>query len=213
MRNLLWKELRLAAHPTLFVFLFMGALLLIPAYPYCVVFFFGCLGPALTFVYGRETHDVFYTATLPIPKRDVVKGKCLLIVTAQLGTLLISLPFAVLRMWTPSVPNPVGLEANVAYYGFGLLTFALFDLIFLTQFYKTAYQAGQAMLCAGLPAVAVMLVMESLAHIPATQWMDGMGAAELLRQVPVLLAGAAAYAGALPLACRIASARFARVDL
>ena len=31
MRNLLWKELRLAAHPTLFVFLFMGALLLIPA--------------------------------------------------------------------------------------------------------------------------------------------------------------------------------------
>ena len=54
MCNLLWKELRLAAHPTLFVFLFMGALLLIPAYPYCVVFFFGCLGPTLTFVYGRE---------------------------------------------------------------------------------------------------------------------------------------------------------------
>lgn len=213
MRNLLWKELRLAAHPTLFVFLFMGALLLIPAYPYCVVFFFGCLGPTLTFVYGRETHDVFYTATLPIPKRDVVKGKCLLIVTAQLGTLLISLPFAVLRMWTPSVPNPVGLEANVAYYGFGLLTFALFDLVFLTHFYKTAYQAGRAMLCAGLPAAAVMLVMESLAHIPATQWMDGMDAPELLRQVPILLLGAAAYAGALPLACRIASARFARVDL
>ena len=44
MSELLYKELRLAAHPSLYVFMCMGALLLIPAYPYSVVFFFGCLG-------------------------------------------------------------------------------------------------------------------------------------------------------------------------
>ena len=44
MSELLYKELRLAAHPSLYVFMGMGALLLIPAYPYSVVFFFGCLG-------------------------------------------------------------------------------------------------------------------------------------------------------------------------
>ena len=44
MCNLLRKELRLAAHPSLYMFMAMGALVLILAYPYGVVFFFGGLG-------------------------------------------------------------------------------------------------------------------------------------------------------------------------
>ncbi len=76
MSELLYKELRLAAHPSLYVFMCMGALLLIPAYPYSVVFFFSCLGLFQSFMFDRETRDVFYTALLPCPKRDIVKGRC-----------------------------------------------------------------------------------------------------------------------------------------
>ena len=61
MCNLLRKELRLAAHPSLYMFMAMGALVLIPAYPYGVVFFFGGLGVFQTVMFGRETRDVFYT--------------------------------------------------------------------------------------------------------------------------------------------------------
>ena len=39
MMTLLYKEIRLAALPSLFLFLGMGALTLLPAYPYGVVFF------------------------------------------------------------------------------------------------------------------------------------------------------------------------------
>ena len=55
MTNLLYKELRLAAHPNLFIFMLMGALLLVPDYPFGVVFLFGVLGPYITFFYDRET--------------------------------------------------------------------------------------------------------------------------------------------------------------
>ena len=91
MFNLLYKELRLAAHPNLFIFTCLGVLVIVPAYPYGMIFIFGCLAPFITFMYGRETNDIYYTALLPVKKRDTVKAKCLLLVLAQMTQLLISL--------------------------------------------------------------------------------------------------------------------------
>ena len=76
MCNLLRKELRLAAHPSLYMFMAMGALVLIPAYPYGVVFFFGGLGVFQTVMFGRETRDVFYTALLPVPSWSSWRSPC-----------------------------------------------------------------------------------------------------------------------------------------
>ena len=125
--NLINKELRLAAHPNLFIFTLMGALIIVPSYPYGMVFLFSCIALFITLMYGRETNDIYYTALLPIKKRDTVKSKCLLAVLAQLSQLLISIPFAVLRVYILPDGNIVGIEANLAYYGFGLVIFAVFN--------------------------------------------------------------------------------------
>lgn len=74
MKNLLYKELRLAIHPTMCIFLAMPLLMLAPNYPYYVVFMYTCLAIYFTFLIGREQNDIFYTAALPIKKTDVVKG-------------------------------------------------------------------------------------------------------------------------------------------
>ena len=39
MKNLLYKEFRLAIHPTVYIFFLLTALLLVPSYPYYVSFF------------------------------------------------------------------------------------------------------------------------------------------------------------------------------
>ena len=72
--KLLYKELMLAAHPTSIVFAFLGCLVVVPAYPYTVIFMFGCLAPYITFLYARETNDAWYTAILPVTKRESVKA-------------------------------------------------------------------------------------------------------------------------------------------
>lgn len=213
MSELLYKELRLAAHPSLYIFICMGALLLIPAYPYGVVFFFGCLGLFQSFMFDRETRDVFYTALLPRPKRDVVKGKLLLAVFAQLVQLTLSLPFAFLRTLYLPQGNPVGMEPNAAWYGFGLMVYGIFNLIFFTQFYKTAYKAGTSFLIALIPVTLGIIAIEASVHFPGMGWLDGMDGAALVRQVPILLAGIAVYAAANALAYRIGARRFERVDL
>lgn len=213
MSELLYKELRLAAHPSLYIFMCMGALLLIPAYPYGVVFFFGCLGLFQSFMFDRETRDVFYTALLPRPKRDVVKGKLLLAVFAQLVQLIFSLPFAFLRTLYLPDGNPVGMEPNAAWYGFGLMVYGIFNLVFFTQFYKTAYKAGTSFLIALIPTTLGIIAIEASVHFPGMRWLDGMDGASLLRQLPILLAGIVVYAAANALAYRIGARRFERVDL
>lgn len=213
MSDLLVKELRLAAHPSVYIFLCMGALVLIPAYPYGVVFFFGCLGLFQTFMFGRETRDVFYTALLPRPKGDVVKGKIILAVFLQLGQMALSLPFAFFRTLYLPDGNPVGMEANVAWYGCGLVIYGIFNLVFFIRFYKTAYKVGSAFVIALIPVALGIVFMEAAVHVPGLEWLDGLDKASLLRQIPVLLAGAAVYAGCCFLACKAAQRRFARVDL
>ena len=60
------KDLRLAAHPMMYVFALFGAMLLIPSYPYTVVFFYGLLGIFFTFLNGRENKDVYYLSLIHI---------------------------------------------------------------------------------------------------------------------------------------------------
>lgn len=213
MFDLLYKELRLAAHPSMYIFLFMGALVLIPAYPYGVVFFFGMLGIFQSMMYGRETRDIYFTALLPLPKRDAVKAKLLLAAFAQLVELAVSLPFAFLRTLYLSQGNPVGMEANAAFYGIGLMIFGVFNLVFFPQFFKTAYKAGTAFLIAMVPATLGIIAMEALVHFPGLAWLDGIDGASLARQVPILLAGAVAYAVTWVLAYQISVKRFEKVNL
>lgn len=213
MFNLLYKELRLASHPNLFVFTFLGVLVIVPAYPYGMVFLFGCLGPYITCMYGRETNDIYYSALLPIKKQDIVKAKCLLFVLSQLTQLLISLPFAVLRLHILPNGNPAGMEANVAYYGFGLIIYAVFNLIFLTQFFKTAYKAGKAFLLGVIPATLGVVVMEALVHIPNFAWLDSVETPMLLKQLPILIIGIICYCLGIFIAYRVAAREFETVDL
>ncbi|HHV28056.1 ABC-2 transporter permease [Acetivibrio mesophilus] len=213
MFNLLYKELRLAAHPNLYIFTLLGVLVIVPAYPYGMVFLFGCLGPYISFMYGRETNDIYYTSLLPVKKRDTVKAKCLLMVLAQMTQLSISLPFAVLRLRTLPSSNPAGIEANIAYYGFGFIVYAIFNLIFLTQFFKTAHKVGKAFVLAIIPASIGVIIMEVLVHIPKFQWLDSVEPAIMLKQLPILIVGIIVYILSMLVAYRVSANRFQQVDL
>ena len=211
--TLLYKEMRLVAHPTSIVFSFLGCLVLVPSYPYSVIFMFGCLAPYITFLNARETNDVWYTAVLPVTKRESVMGKCVLVVSFQLFQLLFSIPFVLLRNTLNIENNPVGLDATVAWYGLGFFLYAVFDLAFLTTFYKNGYKVGKSFIFATIPMVLLMVAIESTAHIPALTWVDSYQPKHLLIQLPILLAGIVFYGVFVSLAYRISAKRFEKVDL
>lgn len=211
--KLLYKEFTLAAHPSLTIFTLLGCLVMVPAYPYSVIFMFGCLAPFITFMFARENNDAWFTAVLPVKKQEAVKAKCLLILSVQLGQLVISIPFAVLRNALTIPNNPIGMDATVGWYGFGLVIFTVFDLIFFPAYYKSGYKAGKAFLVAMIPVVLLMLFVEGIIYVPQLAWLDSTAPENLIRQLPILAFGILFYACGMVIAYRIAAKRFEKVDL
>ncbi len=217
MKALLIKEFRLAKHPTLFIFPFLGLMLLIPAYPYFVAFIYTCLSVFFIFLQGRENKDIFFTVSLPVSKRDIVKARCSFIAIIELVEILVAVPFAIIGARINPNPNgnEVGIEANVAFFGLVLIMYALFNLVFLPIFYKTAYRAGIALLFGGLAVSIYIIGIEAaiqLVPILKTS-LDTADPAFQLAQLPILAAGIVIYALAMLLAYRISANRFAKVNL
>lgn len=80
--------------------------------------------------------------------------------------------------------TPVGLDATLAWYGFGLIIYAMFDLVFFPAFYRNGYKAGKAFVFASIPMVVWMIAVEAAAHVPALSWLDSDQPEHLLCSCP-----------------------------
>lgn len=109
--------------------------------------------------------------------------------------------------------NPVGLDATVAWYGFGFILYAVFDLVFLTAFYKSGYKVGKSFIFAAIPMAFLMVAIEATAHIPALAWMDSYQPAYIRMQVLILIAGVICFTVFMVLAYQISVKRFTNVDM
>lgn len=90
---------------------------------------------------------------------------------------------------------------------------AVFDLVFLTAFYKSGYKVGKSFILAAIPMVFLMVAIEATSYIPALVWIDSYQPEHLLIQLPILIVGIVCYGVLVPLAYRISAKRFEKVDL
>ena len=162
MKTLLYKQLRLVCHPMTLIFCLFGIMVIIPNYPYTVIFFYVMLGLFFTFLNMREQKDLYYTALLPVPKRDAVKAGCLFTALIELLSLAVLVPCALLAVrLQPGKDNLVGLDPNLALFAAGFLLYAVFNAVFLPSFYANGYKVGVAFVKAIIPTTLAMIVFES----------------------------------------------------
>ena len=110
MKALLYKQLRLVCHPMTLIFCLFGIVVIISNYPYTVIFFYVTQGLFFSFLDMREKKDLYYTALLPVPKRDAVKAGCLFTVLIELLSLVLLAPCCLLAArLQPGKDNLVGL--------------------------------------------------------------------------------------------------------
>ena len=120
MTKLLKKEFALFTHPTSWMFLAFGAMMLIPGYPMYVPLFWTTLGLFYACLSARENNDLYYTLLLPVRKRDAVRARGLYFALMELLQLLACVPFAILRYVLKIGPNNAGMDVNLALFGLGL---------------------------------------------------------------------------------------------
>lgn len=215
MKNLLKKELFLAANPLSFLFIAFAAITLIPNYPLLVGSFFVCLGIFQTFQSSRENCDTLYTAMLPIRKKDVVTARFLLVFLIQTAAFLLDAVLVGVRMaylnGKGAYADPPLMNANLVYLAFVLVVFAVFNRVFIVGFYKTAYAVGKPFLLFGIAAFGTVCIAEALHHFPGLGWLNSGEA--LPSQAFILAAGAAIYAAATLRALKISQRLLESIDL
>lgn len=216
MKPLMKKELRLVLTPVQLLFLLLSGLIMIPNYPYFITFFYTGLGIFLMMQSARENRDVSFMSVLPVAKGDCVRARIRLIVLIELLQVLFCVPFVLVRTLLVHYQNAVGMEANAAFLGMGLIMLGIFNRVFFPLHYKTGYNLGKPFLVSTAATTLFMIAAEILTHIPGI-WFSTVceryEPEQQLRQLPLLAAGAAIYAALTARACARSVRLFERVDL
>lgn len=213
--KLILKELKLALHPTAYIFMALSAMLLIPNYPYYVVFFYTGLAVFFTCLSGRENNDIYYTLLLPVPKSAAVKARFISVSMMEGAQLLIAAVFAVLRNKILAAGNDAGMDANIALFGLSLVFYGIFNLVFFTKYYKDVNKVGSAFVWASAAVFLYIAAAEVCCHtVPFfIAKLDTPDPQFLKEKLIVLAAGAAVYALMTALAYKKSVKSFERQDI
>lgn len=215
MRQLIGKELRLALHPTCLAFLLLSAMVLIPSYPYYVIFFYTGLGVFFTCLGGRENQDVFYTMLLPVSRKQLVQARIVVVVLLELAQMLAVILFSLLRGLLPIPPNAAGMEANIVLLGLSLVMLGLNHLVFFSVYYRNVQRVGAAFIWSSAVTFLYIAAAEGLAHtVPFFRdCLDTPDPEFLPQKLAVLAGGMALYCLLTLLSCRRSVRLFAKQDL
>jgi hypothetical protein len=216
MKNLLYKDFKLAAHPTTYIFLALCTMMLIPRYPGYAAFFYICLSIFFVFLTARENKDVFYTALLPVRKRDIVKARIYMVAIIEVVQIVLSVPFAILaNKISPDHGNLAGIDANVAFFGLVFVMFTVFNIVFIPIFYRTAFKAGWAFLYGGVAVLLFYFAAELLIWIPspARTFLDTISPDMMVKHLPILAGGIVVWLLGLLFTFRRSAANFEKVDI
>ena len=215
MKNLLYKELRLAIHPVALFMPLLGAMLLIPEYPYFIAFMYVFITIPIIFTVGKENKDVYFSVLLPVRKRDIVKARVITVIALELLQIIIAVPFAMLNNQLYPYGNAMLMDANLALFGFVFIMYAVFNLIFFTQFYKTAYKISWPIALSGIFSVAFAVLIEFLVlkYPDLKHLLDTIDQEMLVRQIPILAAGIIIYALSAVVTYKKSAQRFEKLDV
>ena len=194
MKELILKEIALVVHPSTYCLMVLGALVLIPQWPYMIVLLYGIFNG----MNAREMRDFAYSFSLPISRAGMVRARIFVMIGIETIMLVIMLICVCLRipLGINGIDQPlVGMPANLALIGFSLVTFALFNAVFFPLYYRDPSKVGIPFLIACVVAMVFGILFEAIPFLPFTLCgqIAGTGFAYLDVQLVVLGIGIVAF--------------------
>lgn len=212
--NDLRKEFKLSMHPTALLFILLSAMLMIPNYPYYVIYFYTSLGIFFICLSGRENHDIFYSLTLPQSRRNIVKSRMSTAVILELMQTAAAIPFAVLRCKLIKSGNLVGMDANPAFFGFAFILLGIFNLVFFTNYYKAPEKVGKCFAVSAVAEGIFMILAETSVHtIPFFRDVLDTQSGYFIPKILTLAVGSVLFVILTFIAYKLSVERFENIDL
>ena len=217
MKNLIYKEFKLAMPLLTIAFLAFSLMTFIPGYPILCGAFFVCFGIFQAYQQGREDNDILYSVLLPVKKTDVVKAKYATTIILQMIAFLLCTVFTGIRMTLLAdakvYTTNVLIAANLVFLAFVLLIFTAFNAFFLGGFFKTAYRYGKPFVTFIIANFIIIGIAEALHHFPGLSWLNAMDFSYAGRHAIVIIGAAIVYVAVTAVSCKVSQKRFEKIDL
>lgn len=205
MKSLLYKELKLAMHPLIYIFVFVFPLMaLIPSYPIVISFIYVCSCYPILFLganKGQQSNDIYFSCLLPVRRKDIVKARLFLLSIIQLiSIVLVTIYGAIGSLYKEDILIEAGNKISDVGFGFGqigsvigfvLLCFSIYDLIFVTCFYKSGRAIVSSTLLGMLGFMILLCITTLLLPISITSYFNFFS--NLYVQTASILIGLAIY--------------------
>lgn len=189
MRNLLYKELRLTINPFFYVFpILLSALFFVPQWIYTIIFMYFFWITAIQIMVGYTTQNDFtFLSMLPASKQSIVRSKLYAFLIMEGLHIVLGVIFAILHNVTYGTWNFM-MDANIAFFGVIFLIYAVFNIIYLPLYFKTAYRFGKPVIIASVVTLLIAGFFEYAAiKIPFVY--EIMESTNNITQLIVLFAG------------------------
>ncbi|MCM3270854.1 ABC-2 transporter permease [Paenibacillus elgii] len=217
MYNLVMKDLKLGVSPMLFIMpLLMGALMLVPGWIYFIVILYFCWITIPNMFAGyKAQNDLIFTTMMPVTRKDMVKARVFVIVILELLHIVCATIFGMINIRLyPNLTNHF-FAPHMGFWGLCFVMLAIFNIIFISMYYKTAYKYGGAMFAS---------VTAAMLFAGAAQWLgiqnsfvsdifNGTGAHNMALQASILIAGIVIFVVFTMIAYQIGIKRFLKVEI
>lgn len=211
------KDVRLAVSPFFFLFPFLtGALMLIPGWVYFIVLLYFCwITIPNLFNQYKAQNDLMFTSIMPVAKRDMVKARVTVVVGLELLHVVTAAIFGSISMVLYPDTTYFFFPPNMGFWGLNLVMLAIFNLIFIPMFYKTAYKFGWALFAAVTAAMLFAGIAQwiGIQSPVVNDILYGTNVQQVTLQIFILIAGIVIFAALSIIANRLAVKRFLRVEI
>lgn len=161
MKNLIYKELKLSINKFFFILpLLLALLMIIPQWIYTIAFMYFFWISAINICAGYiAKQDNSFTAMLPVSKRDIVKSKIAAFLIIEGVHLLSGIIMGLIHNQIWGSYN-FFMDMNLAFFSAMFVMFAIFNIIFLPLYFKTAYFYGRPVIYAIVATLIYAFLLE-----------------------------------------------------
>ena len=189
-------------------------LVLIPNYPYEVLFFFASMFAFFICLKARESGDLEYTLTLPVKRSMVPIARILFCVILQCIFVFIAAVCVALKQTfvsSENLVNQAGNSANIALIGFGFIILGIYNIVFFPLYYRKTDKVGVPYLIGAVAVVVAMgLLMTFRFVVPVFTALSAPDPEYIGMKLGVLFGGMAFYIGSTALAAWLSSRIFCK---
>jgi len=194
MKNLLYKEFTLSIHKFFYLLpILLAALIMIPNWIFLIVFmyFFWISVPQIYSAYLAQ-QDYDFTTVLPVKKSDIALSKGLALILLELYHIILAVIVGIIHNLVYGSFN-FFIDISPAFFGYALIMYALFNIVFLPLYFKTAYHFGRPLIYGVIVATIFGLGLELLTLLTVAR--DILDNPNMIYQLGMLLFGIGVFVG------------------